>query len=77
MGLPAKWNDAEHGLCLSLWAAVTYLKEHGVTTSVEKNVLYYTDTAQGDALIMIEPVQVAAVGTMYPVKLLDTFCTTP
>lgn len=39
MGLPAKWTDAEHGLCLSLWAAVTYLQEQGVSVAVEKHVL--------------------------------------
>jgi hypothetical protein len=77
MGLPAKWTDAKHGLCLSFWAAMTYLQEHGVLVSIEKNRLYYTDAAQDNALVMIEPVQIAAVGTMYPVRLLKSFCSTP
>jgi hypothetical protein len=77
MGLPARWTDAEHGLCLSLWAALMYLQERGVSAVVDKNLLYYTDAAQDNVRIIVEPVQIAAVGVMYPVRVLDTLCETP
>ncbi len=74
MGLPAKWTDAEHGLCLALWPAVTYLRERGVIVTVEKNVLYRLQPGQAEAQVIVEPVQITAVGAMYPVSLLDGLC---
>jgi hypothetical protein len=77
MGLPARWVDAEHGLCLSLWAAMTYLQERGLIATVEKTSLYYSGSTHQNALMLVEPVQIAAIGMMYPVRLLDTLSANP
>ncbi len=74
MGLPAKWTDAEHGLCLSLWPAVMYLRERGAIVTVEKNILYHHRPGEAEMQVMIEPVEIAAVGLMYPVSVLDSLC---
>jgi hypothetical protein len=69
MGLPAQWNDPQHGLCFTLWAAIDYLKKRGATCTNEGKILIYQ--LPGYDLQRIEPVHIAAMGWMYPQTELD------
>jgi hypothetical protein len=69
MGLPNKWTDPQHGVCLSLWAAVAHLKKRGVDCVPEKNALRFQVAGQGEQ--RVEAVYIPAAGWMFPLSELE------
>lgn len=74
MGLPSRWEDDEHGLCLTYWAAIAFLTERGLSGSKDGAVLVITQ-AEGPER-RVQPVNIPAVGLMYPVAQFDSSTTT-
>ncbi|MBC8171081.1 MAG: hypothetical protein H7X77_05400 [Anaerolineae bacterium] len=69
MGLPAQWTDPEHGVCLTLYAAIAHLKTQGIMAIPAKNTLHCVLTDQSERII--EPVYLPALGWVYPVTRLE------
>jgi hypothetical protein len=69
MGLPARWQDPEHGLCLSLYAAIAQLNSAGLR--YERNGEALIVFCDGQQPHRVEPVQIKAIGLMYPAVALE------
>jgi hypothetical protein len=69
MGLPAQWTDPEHGVCLTLYAAIAHLKAQGIPCNPVKNTIHCVLTDQSDHII--EPVYIPAAGWVYLVTRLE------
>lgn len=63
MGLPNKWTDPQHGVCLSLWAAVAHLKQRGATCTPEVKAIRFMMPGQGER--RVEAIYIPAAGWVF------------
>jgi phage I-like protein len=69
MGLPNKWTDPQHGVCLTLWAAVAHLKAQGVGCETESKAIRMTRS--DGTIVRIEAIYLPAAGWVFPVSALE------